>query len=99
MPRFRCPPTLLAAIVCLAPVAGAGAADKAAISSFDSGGVKIVYAVQGKGEPVVLLHGWLSSAGLNWGLPGIADQLAKDFQVIAPDSRGHGLSDKPTKPG
>lgn len=97
MSPFRCPPSLLAAVVCLAPLAAAGAAEKATISSFDSGGVKIVYAVQGKGEPVVLLHGWLSSAGVNWGLPGIADHLARDFQVIAPDSRGHGLSDKPTK--
>jgi pimeloyl-ACP methyl ester carboxylesterase len=62
----------------------------------NAGGVKLWYVVQGKGEPVVLLHGWLSNAGLNWVLPGITGQLAKDYQVIALDVRGHGLSDKPT---
>jgi pimeloyl-ACP methyl ester carboxylesterase len=65
--------------------------------TLDAGGVKVRYSVQGKGEPVVLLHGWLSSAWLNWDLPGISALLAKDYQVIALDVRGHGLSDKPTK--
>src|SRR5262249_45170033 len=41
--------------------------------------------------------GWLSSAGVNWALPGISELLAKDYQVIALDVRGHGLSDKPAK--
>src|SRR5262245_46357521 len=67
------------------------------IDSFMSNGVKIVYATRGKGEPVVLIHGWLASAGLNWELPGISTTLAKDFQVIEMDVRGHGLSDKPKK--
>jgi pimeloyl-ACP methyl ester carboxylesterase len=73
------------------------AADKPAIQMFDSNGVKIAYFVQGEGEPVVLIHGWLSSAGINWALPGITGLLAKDHKVIAVDVRGHGLSDKPTK--
>jgi pimeloyl-ACP methyl ester carboxylesterase len=73
------------------------AAEKPTVQSFDSDGVKIAYFVQGKGEPVVLIHGWLSSAGINWALPGISELLAKDFQVIALDVRGHGLSEKPTK--
>jgi pimeloyl-ACP methyl ester carboxylesterase len=53
--------------------------------------------MEGKGEPVVLIHGWLASARLNWDLPGITAMLAKDYQVIAMDVRGHGLSDKPTE--
>lgn len=73
----------------------APAAEKAAIEKFDSNGVKIAYFVQGRGEPVVLIHGWLSSAGINWALPGTSDLLSKDYQVIALDVRGHGLSDKP----
>jgi pimeloyl-ACP methyl ester carboxylesterase len=67
------------------------------IKSFDSKGVKIFYATRGKGEPVVLIHGWLASAGLNWELPGISTRLARDFRVIEMDVRGHGLSDKPKK--
>jgi len=72
-------------------------AEQPVIQTFKSHGVKIAYFVQGQGQPVVLIHGWLSSAGLNWALPGISTLLAKDYQVIALDVRGHGLSDKPTK--
>src|SRR5262245_35657031 len=73
------------------------AAEKLEIRSFDSNGVKIFYFVQGSGEPVILIHGWLSSAGINWALPGISGHLAKNYQVLAMDVRGHGLSDKPAK--
>jgi pimeloyl-ACP methyl ester carboxylesterase len=68
------------------------------IKSFDSGGTKLFYFTEGKGEPVVLIHGWLSSAGVNWALPGISAEIAKNFQVIAIDVRGHGISEKPVKP-
>jgi pimeloyl-ACP methyl ester carboxylesterase len=88
--------TLLAAAGCLAHPCLAHAADKPTGQMLDAGGVKVWYFVQGKGEPVVLLHGWLSNAGINWVLPGITGLLAKDYQVIALDIRGHGLSDKPT---
>jgi non-heme chloroperoxidase len=67
------------------------------VKSFQSNGVKIAYAIKGKGEPVVLIHGWLSSALINWELPGITALLAKDFQVIEFDCRGHGFSGKPTR--
>jgi len=93
----RSVPTLLAAVVWLTFVGRVAAADKPTIESFDSDGVKIAYFVEGKGEPVILIHGWLSSAGINWALPGTSALLAKDFQVIALDMRGHGLSDKPLK--
>jgi pimeloyl-ACP methyl ester carboxylesterase len=72
-------------------------ADQMAFQTLNANGVKVFYFLQGQGEPVVLIHGWLSSAGINWVLPGISAKLAKDFQVIAPDVRGHGLSDKPIK--
>jgi pimeloyl-ACP methyl ester carboxylesterase len=65
--------------------------------TFDSNGVKINYLVKGKGEPVILIHGWLSSGWINWDLPGTSKLLAKDFQVIWMDMPGHGRSDKPTK--
>jgi pimeloyl-ACP methyl ester carboxylesterase len=88
---------MLAALVCSAHSGLAGAGTKPTTQSFDANGVKLSYFVQGKGEPVVLIHGWLSSAGINWALPGTSDLLARNYQVIALDVRGHGLSDKPTK--
>jgi pimeloyl-ACP methyl ester carboxylesterase len=63
---------------------------------FDSAGVKIHYVIEGKGPPVILIHGLLASARLNWGLPGIINLLATNHQVIALDCRGHGQSDAPT---
>jgi pimeloyl-ACP methyl ester carboxylesterase len=89
---------VLAALVYSVPLGCVGAADKPTVQTFDSNGTKLAYFVQGnKGEPVVLIHGWLSSAGINWTLPGISGLLSKDHQVIALDVRGHGLSDKPLK--
>ena len=87
---------LLAVLVCQAHLGVARAADKPVGQFLDANGVKVWYFVQGKGEPVVLIHGWLSSAGINWVLPGTSGLLARDYQVIALDVRGHGLSDKPT---
>jgi len=66
--------------------------------SFDSGGVKIHYLDEGKGEPVVLIHGFLVNKEIQWVLPGIVKTLAKDYRVIALDCRGHGKSDKPSDP-
>lgn len=63
---------------------------------FQSGDVKIHYAVQGSGTPVVLIHGLLSSAQMNWTLPGTTAAVARNHKVIAIDCRGHGMSDKPT---
>jgi pimeloyl-ACP methyl ester carboxylesterase len=97
MTRSSCLLTILAAAACPAHFGRARADDRPTTQTFDSNGVKISYTVQGKGQPVVLIHGWLSSAGLNWGLPGVTALLAKDYQVIALDVRGHGASDKPTK--
>jgi len=52
--------------------------------------------VAGKGEPVVLVHGWSASAEMWNSLMG---DLARDHQVIAMDCRGHGRSDKPHEAG
>jgi pimeloyl-ACP methyl ester carboxylesterase len=59
--------------------------------------VKINHSVKGRGEPVILIHGWLSSGWINWDLPGTTALLAKDHQVIWLDMPGHGRSDKPTQ--
>jgi pimeloyl-ACP methyl ester carboxylesterase len=62
---------------------------------FTSEGVRIRYVDVGRGEPVVLVHGFSSSLDANWGNLGIIEKLSKDFRVIALDCRGHGKSDKP----
>jgi pimeloyl-ACP methyl ester carboxylesterase len=55
-------------------------------------GVKIHYLVAGKGEPVVLLHGYAQNSHM-W-RPLIAE-LARTNTVVAPDLRGFGGSAKP----
>lgn len=52
-------------------------------------GARIYYAVYGKGDPVVLLHGGLGNSDhFGFQLPALIDR----FQVIAIDSRGQGRS-------
>lgn len=92
----RLPHILLAMMSFVVPASHADAGGLK-IDFFKSNGVKIAYATRGEGEPVVLIHGWLASAGLNWELPGISTALAKDFRIIEMDVRGHGLSEKPKK--
>ena len=65
---------------------------------FDSAGVKIHYLVEGKGEPVLLIHGYTGDALTAWVEPGMVSALARDYEVIALDNRGHGRSDKPHDP-
>jgi pimeloyl-ACP methyl ester carboxylesterase len=72
--------------------------EKAPPKFFDSNGVKIHYEVTGAGEPVVLIHGFSANIQAQWGLPGILNKLAKQYQVVAMDNRGHGKSDKPHDP-
>jgi pimeloyl-ACP methyl ester carboxylesterase len=56
-------------------------------------GVKLHYLVAGKGDPVVLLHGFAETSHM-W-LPLIAE-LADKHTVIAPDLRGFGQSSAPS---
>ena len=65
---------------------------------FDSSGVRIHYQDAGSGDPVVLVHGFASTADHNWGGTGWIAALSSTYRVIAPDVRGHGLSDKPHSP-
>ncbi len=95
MLAFVLPTTLIA----LTAFGGVHAQDEAATKSFTaSDGVEIHYLVEGRGDPVVLLHGITGTAVSNWGATGIIGQLAEEFQVIAVDQRGHGKSGKPHDP-
>jgi len=75
-----------------------GPAD-AADDVFDSNGVKIRYVTEGKGEAVVLIHGWMADSsmwGSDWaGNTKLNTKGADGFRAIALDCRGHGKSDKP----
>ena len=65
------------------------------MDSFNSDGTRINYVSKGKGEPIILIHGFLVNSNWNWIEPGIFDSLAKNYNVIAMDVRGHGKSEKP----
>jgi non-heme chloroperoxidase len=54
-------------------------------------GAKIYYQEQGKGQTIILVHGWTCSSKF-WqkNVP----ELAKEFRVVALDLRGHGNSSK-----
>ena len=55
-------------------------------------GIRLHYLIAGKGNPVILLHGYAENSHM-W-RPLMA-QLAKSHTVIAPDLRGFGQSSKP----
>jgi pimeloyl-ACP methyl ester carboxylesterase len=61
----------------------------------DINGIRIWYAVYGHGNPVILLHGGLANSNY-WGQQVVF--LAKQYQVIVMDSRGHGRSTHDAKP-
>jgi pimeloyl-ACP methyl ester carboxylesterase len=62
-------------------------------------GTAIAYQTLGQGKPVLLLHGLFSSGHTNWVRYGAAAEIAgAGFQVILPDFRAHGGSDKPHNP-
>ena len=55
-------------------------------------GVKIHYLRSGKGEPIILLHGYAQTSHM-W--RPLIPELAKTHTIIAPDLRGFGHSSKP----
>jgi pimeloyl-ACP methyl ester carboxylesterase len=58
----------------------------------DTGEVRLHAVVGGDGPPLLLIHGWPGN-WYYWRL--VMPGLARDFEVIAVDQRGIGLSDKP----
>lgn len=85
-------------IFLLLPFLFFGQADKKIhyFKSFD--GVKIAFSDEGKGEPVLLIHGFISN-GSSWDRTALKSDLLKSgYRVIVPDLRGNGNSDKPQTP-
>ena len=62
------------------------------LSRIDVGEATLRVRHGGSGQPLLLLHGY-PETHMMWGK--IADDLAKDFTVVAPDLRGYGESSKP----
>jgi pimeloyl-ACP methyl ester carboxylesterase len=63
--------------------------------SFRSDGVEIAYSVHGEGDPILLIHGFASSAKVNWIDTGWVSTLVRDQRrAIVFDNRGHGNSGK-----
>ena len=69
--------------------------------TFTRDGVDLAYFDEGDpaGQLVLLIHGFASSANVNWVNPGWLKTLGEaGYRVIALDNRGHGASDKPHDP-
>src|SRR3954463_6635903 len=62
---------------------------------FAHDGVDIAFLDEGEGAPIVLVHGFASTAQVNWRHPGGGGTLTgARRRVIALDNRGHGRSEK-----
>ncbi len=58
-------------------------------------GTEIAYFDEGEGQPIVLIHGFASTASVNWlGTGWIKTLTDAGYRVIAVDNRGHGKSTK-----
>jgi pimeloyl-ACP methyl ester carboxylesterase len=78
-------------ILCLCIATTAIAQEK--MASFD--GSSIAYLDEGKGDPIILIHGFIQDAS-SWNGTVIKEQLLENgYRVIIPDLRGNGFSEKP----
>jgi pimeloyl-ACP methyl ester carboxylesterase len=78
--------------VSAAPNLPAGFTETFSSRIVDTGDVRLHAVIGGDGPPLLLIHGWPGS-WYYWRL--VMPALARDFEVIAVDQRGIGLSDKP----
>lgn len=60
-----------------------------------SNNINLFYEVNGKGQPLLFIHG-LGASARSWELQ--VQEFSKTYQVITFDLRGHGQSDKPLGP-
>jgi pimeloyl-ACP methyl ester carboxylesterase len=75
-----------------APNLPAGFTDTFTSRYIDTGELRLHAVIGGEGPPLLLVHGW-PETWYAWRL--LMPALARDFEVIAVDQRGIGLSDKP----
>lgn len=75
--------------------------DLPTFSRFRHEGLELSFFDEGdpSGAPALLIHGFASSASVNWVYPGWVKTLGDaGYRVIGIDNRGHGASDKPHDP-
>jgi pimeloyl-ACP methyl ester carboxylesterase len=84
---------IVAALALLVPLTGWCQQASSAGRTAAVNGIEMYYEIQGRGEPLVLLHGF-SSSGQAW-RPVLAE-FERNYQVIVPDLRGHGRSTNPS---
>lgn len=58
-------------------------------------GITMYYEVYGSGTPLVLIHGGTGTGQMHWAAT--HSSFADHFQVIVPDSRGHGRTNNPSR--
>ena len=75
-----------------APNLPAGFTDTFTSRYLDTGQLRLHAVIGGQGPPLLLVHGW-PQTWYAWRM--LMPALARDFQVIAVDQRGIGLTDKP----
>ena len=75
-----------------APNLPAGFTDTFTSRYIDTGTVRLHAVIGGEGPPLLLVHGW-PQTWYAWRM--VMHALVRDFEVIAVDQRGIGLSDKP----
>jgi pimeloyl-ACP methyl ester carboxylesterase len=75
-----------------APNLPAGFTDTFTSRYVDAGGLRQHAVIGGDGPPLLLVHGW-PQTWYAWRM--VMPTLARDFQVVAVDQRGIGLTDKP----
>ena len=92
--RFRKRLTLNGALLVLTLTIPAAAQAQTQISDrfANVNGVRLHYLIAGKGDPVILLHGYAQNSHM-W--RPLMVEVAKSHTVIAPDLRGFGQSSKP----
>ena len=83
----------LFALLILAQNSHAQQTEDQLFTSFD--GTKICYEVKGKGEPVLLIHGFISTSESWTRSPLYTNLISAGYKVIVLDQRGNGKSDKP----
>ena len=61
----------------------------------DVNGIKLYHEIYGQGEPLMLIHGGLTTIGE---MQGWVQPLAKTWQVIAVEMQGHGRTSDTDRP-